>query len=202
MNRTHRRKLDKEIRRLAMAEQCSICKKPLTNGAKTWGGIARSGATAYVSDCCLPQMKVLDSYGIFATYVGLTMAERKDPDFFDNLSATENFDRVAPRCHARGKSTESRHGSRRRARSCDDESLIRTQVRGRRTTPRGSRLTRIALIAFAMNFSARQSQAGAKRRTIRSRRSSFVRSSRDIALAWRSTCRGCAVTRSAMTPST
>ena len=92
MNRTHRRKLDKEMRRLVMAERCSICKKPLTNGAQTWGGIARSGATAYVSDCCLPLMKVIDSYGIFATYAGLTMAERKDPEFFVSLKGGKNLE--------------------------------------------------------------------------------------------------------------
>jgi hypothetical protein len=65
VNRSQQRKHDKEIRRLMYAECCSICKKPLENGARTFGGVTYSGSSAYVMECCVLHLAKLDGMGVF-----------------------------------------------------------------------------------------------------------------------------------------
>jgi hypothetical protein len=80
------RVIDTKIKRGA-AEACSICGTDFPHNSTTYGGIDRTGAIAYVGDCCARQLQVIYMSGVIAKRAyDLPMTSSNEPLSTDEIA--------------------------------------------------------------------------------------------------------------------
>lgn len=59
MTKQKRNKLDRQLIKLALEDNCSICSKPFTHGSTNYGGETYEGEAAIVGACCRSRLKYI-----------------------------------------------------------------------------------------------------------------------------------------------
>jgi hypothetical protein len=66
MNRTSRRHIERQLRKLYNTDNCSICGSPFRHNSRTRGGIDVQGAVVLAGECCVDKVAVTFTEGFYS----------------------------------------------------------------------------------------------------------------------------------------